>query len=138
MPMTEKQLANLKNGKKTQFKKGEKQAKIGRMGGIASGIAKRRKKTLAEYAEIYGSLPIDEKTRESLLKQGVDADNMTHDMALIYGQYASALRGNSNSARFLAELMGELKQAQTNVTVNNINPFANLTEDELRKLAKDE
>lgn len=137
--VTEKQLANLKKGKKTQFKSGDKVAKIAQSkGGINSGISKRRRKTLAECAEIFGNLPIDDKTKETLTKQGVNADDMTHDMALICGQYASALRGNSNSARFLAELLGELKQAQTTVTVNNINPFANLTEDELRKLAKDE
>ena len=36
-------------------------------------------------------------------------------------------------------LIGEVKQAQTNVTVtNNVNPYAGLTEDELRKLAREE
>lgn len=33
MTVTEKQLANLEKGKKTQFKKGEKQAKIGQKEG---------------------------------------------------------------------------------------------------------
>lgn len=138
MTVHKNSLKNLEKSKGFAENTTQKQRNIARKGGIASGIAKRKRKTLAEYAEIYGNLPIDEKTKDTLSKQGVDADNMTHDMALIYGQYASALRGNSNSARFLAELMGELKQAQTTVTVNNINPFANLTEDELRKLAKGE
>jgi hypothetical protein len=49
------------------------------------------------------------------------------------------MRGNSNAGRVILELVGDIKQAQTNITVtNNVNPYANLTEDELRKLAKGE
>lgn len=46
---------------------------------------------------------------------------------------------NSNMLRVVLELIGEIKQAQTNVNVTtNVNPYANLTEDELRKLANGE
>ena len=136
--VTEKQLANLKKGKKTQFKSGDKVAKIAQSkGGINSGISKRRKRKLAEYAEIFGSLQVSEKEKATLTEAGIDVDDMTNDMALIRGQYASAKRGNSNSARFLAELREELKQQQTNVTVNNnTDPFASFTDDELRSAIK--
>ena len=41
--------------------------------------------------------------------------------------------------RVVLELVGEIKQQQTNVNVTTtVNPYANLTEDELRKLAKGE
>ena len=74
-----------------------------------------------------------------IVVNSIDTDGVTQNMGVIFGLYKSAKRGNSNSARVLAELVGELKQQQTNVTVTtNVNPFANLTEDELRKLAKDE
>jgi len=138
MARSPKQLENLKKGKNFSDNTAEKQRKIASKGGIASGIAKRRKRKLAEYAQIFGNLQVSEKEKVALIEAGIDADDMTNDMAMIRGQYASAKRGNSNSARFLAEITGELKQAQTNVTVNNINPFANLTEDELRKLAQNE
>jgi hypothetical protein len=52
-------------------------------------------------------------------------------MGMIYGLYASAMRGNSNAGRVIAELRGDLKQQQTNVTVNNGNPLASLTDEEL-------
>lgn len=95
--------------------------------------SRRRNKSLAECAKLFGDLPVSEKEKEELAKQGIDAEDMTNNMALIRGQYASAKRGNSNSARFLAELREELKQQQTNVTVNNtVDPFDNLTDDELR------
>lgn len=92
---------------------------------------KRQKKTLAELASIFGNLKADEKTCELLKKQGVDDENLTHDMGMIYGLYASAMRGNSNAVRVIAELRGDLKQQQTNVTVNNGNPLASLTDEEL-------
>ena len=92
---------------------------------------KRQKKTLAELASIFGNLKADEKTCELLKKQGVDDENLTHDMGIIYGLYASAMRGNSNAGRVIAELRGDLKQQQTNVTVNNGNPLASLTDEEL-------
>ena len=52
---------------------------------------KRQKKTLAELASIFGNLKADEKTCELLKKQGVDDENLTHDMGMIYGLYASAI-----------------------------------------------
>ena len=96
-----------------------------------SAESQRRKKTLAELASIFGNLKADEKTCELLKKQGVDDENLTHDMGMIYGLYASAMRGNSNAGRVIAELRGDLKQQQTNVTVNNGNPLASLTDEEL-------
>ena len=39
---------NLKKGKETQFRTGEEQAKVARKGGIASGEARRQRKTLRE------------------------------------------------------------------------------------------
>lgn len=138
MAVSENSLKNLKNGVKTQFKSGDKAAKNGRVGGIKSGEAKRRNKTFKECAQIFGALPADDKQKELLKRQGV-TEEATHNMGVVYGLYAAAMRGNSNAARVLLELVGELKQQQTNVNVTQtVNPYANLTEEELRKLAKGE
>ncbi len=136
MTVSEKSLENLKKGKKTQFKSGDKAAKNGRVGGIKSGETKRRNKTFRECAQIFGALPADEKQKELLKRQGV-TEEATHNMGVVYGLYAAAMRGNSNAARVLLELVGELKQQQTEVNVTtNVNPYATLTEEELRKLAE--
>lgn len=138
MAVSENSLKNLKNGVKTQFKSGDQAARNGRAGGIASGIAKRRNKTFKECAQIFGALPADDRQKELLKRQGV-TEEATHNMGVVYGLYAAAMRGNSNAARVLLELVGELKQQQTNVNVTQtVNPYANLTEEELRKLAKGE
>jgi hypothetical protein len=136
MTVTEKQLANLEKGKKTQFKKGEKQAKIGQKGGIASGEAKREKKTMRQLAEICLGAKLTKPEIEAKLKEaGLPA---TYGGQMLFNAVQMAGR-NSNMLRVVLELIGEVKQAQTNVTVtNNVNPYAGLTEDELRKLAKGE
>ena len=135
MSVTEKQMANLI----PQNKRSPRERKeVSRKGAEATNRVKAEKRTLRQCAEIFGAMP-DIKTTEELKSQGIDVDGVTQNMGVIFGLYKSAKRGNSNSARVLAELVGELKQQQTNVTVTtNVNPFANLTEDELRKLAKDE
>ena len=138
MAVHENSLKNLKNGKKTQFKAGEQQAKIARAGAAASIEAKRRKKTFRECALIFGDLPADDKQKELLKRQGV-TEEATHNMGVVYGLYAAAMRGNSNAARVLLELVGELKQEKTEVSVTtNVNPYSKLTEEELRALAKGE
>ena len=134
---TAQQKANLKNAGAFKRNTREKQQELARKGGIASGVAKRAKKTMKECAMVFGSLGVDEKTAQTLKKQGVDVGDLTHNMAVIYGLFASAMRGNSNAGRVLLELVGDIKQAQTNITVsNNVNPYSALTEKELRNLAK--
>jgi len=137
--VSEKSKANLaKNAGAFKRNTRETQRKIAKMGAEASNRKQAEKRTLRQCAEIFGAMP-DNKTTEELKAQGIEMDDVTQNMGVIFGLYKSAKRGNSNAARVLAELVGELKQQQTNVNVtNNINPFANLTEDELRKLAKDE
>lgn len=136
MAVSENSLKNLKNGVNFKKNTAEKQTKIARAGGIASGVAKRRNKTFKECAQIFGALPADDRQKELLKRQGV-TEEATHNMGVVYGLYAAAMRGNSNAARVLLELVGELKQQQTNVNVTQtVNPYANLTEEELRALAK--
>ena len=134
--VTEKQLANLEKGKRTQFKKGEKQARIGQMGGKASGEAKREKKTMRQLAEICLGAKLTKPEIEAKLKEaGLPA---TYGGQMLFNAVQMAGR-NSNMLRVVLELIGEVKQAQTNVNVTtNVNPYANLTEDELRKLAREE
>ena len=125
-------LKNLEKGK-AYFKKTTKetQRKIAREGANVSNRKQAEKKSLRQCAEIFGQMP-DMKTTEELKAQGIDIDCVTQNMGVIFGLFKSAKRGNSNSARVLAELVGELKQQQTNVTVNNNpDPFANMTDDEI-------
>ena len=135
MTVTEKQLQNLKKSKGFSVNTTEKQRKISQKGGIASGEAKREKKTMRQLAEICLGAKLTKPEIEAKLKEaGLPA---TYGGQMLFNAVQMAGR-NSNMLRVVLELIGEVKQAQTNVTVtNNVNPYAGLTEDELRKLAKD-
>ena len=135
MAVNKRSLENLKTGK--PFKQGEERARVnGRKGKIKSDIAKAEKKTMRQLAEICLGAKLTKPEIEAKRKEaGLPA---TYGGQMLFNAVQMAGR-NSNMLRVVLELIGEVKQAQTNVTVtNNVNPYANLTEDELRKLAKGE
>ena len=133
--VTAKSKANLKKGRTLADRTKEEQKKIATMGGIASGKARQKKKTLRQLAEICLGANLTKPEIAAKLKEaGLPA---TYGGQMLFNAVQMAGR-NSNMLRVVLELIGEVKQQQTNVTVtNNVNPYANLTEDELRKLAKD-
>lgn len=136
MAVNPKSLENLEKSKGFKANTKETQRKIARMGAEASNRKQAEKKSYRECAKYLSSLAIkDEKEIETLAEQGIDKNDMTHMMALTYAMLLKAKKGNSQMARLVMELMGEVKEAQTNVTVTNVNPYVNLTEEELRKLA---
>lgn len=135
MAVNKRSLENLKTGK--PFKQGEERARVnGRKGKIKSDIAKAEKKTMRQLAEICLNAKLTKPEIKAKLKEaGLPA---TYGGQMLFNAVQMAGR-NSNMLRVVLELIGEVKQQQTNVTVtNNVNPYANLTEDELRKLAKGE
>ena len=134
--VTAKSKANLKKGRTLADRTKDEQKKIATMGGIASGKARQEKKTMRQLAEICLGAKLTKPEIEAKLKEaGLPA---TYGGQMLFNAVQMAGR-NSNMLRVVLELIGEVKQAQTNVTVtNNVNPYAGLTEDELRKLAKGE
>ena len=132
MAVNKRSLENLKTGK--PFKQGEERARVnGRKGKIKSDIAKAEKKTMRQLAEICLNAKLTKPEIEAKLKEaGLPA---TYGGQMLFNAVQMAGR-NSNMLRVVLGLIGEDKQQQTNVTVtNNVNPYAGLTEDELRKLA---
>lgn len=107
-----------------------------RKGGIASGKARQEKKTMRQLAEICLGAKLTKPEIEAKLKEaGLPA---TYGGQMLFNAVQMAGR-NSNMLRVVLELIGEVKQAQTNVNVTtNVNPYAGLSEDELRKLANGE
>ena len=131
--VTEKQKANLTNAGAFKRNTRETQQKIARMGAEASNRKQAEKKTMRQLAEICLGAKLTKPEIEAKLKEaGLPA---TYGGQMLFNAVQMAGR-NSNMLRVVLELIGEVKQAQTNVTVtNNVNPYAGLTEDELRKLA---
>ena len=113
---------------------------INRRGGIKSGEARRAKRTVKECLKMYSEMKVTSPEMKSVLKASgiADTEEMTYAVAMALQFMTAAMRGNSQMARLVMEMMGEVDKASVNVNVNNnntVNPFEHLTEDELRKLA---
>lgn len=107
MPQSQKQKANLKKGNPdTQFKSGQKAVENGRKGGIASGEAKRRKKSLAELAKTFAELQVvDDKAKKTLAKLGISEEDATQGMVMVASMFNAATKGKVAAAKLVGEWM---------------------------------
>ena len=81
---------------------------LGRNGGIASGISRRRKRSLKEAADLYLSLPVsDRKMWNKISRRGVDPDDIDNQMAMIIGLTMAATAGDAKAAKVIVDLLGE-------------------------------
>ena len=111
---SKKQLDNLTPGNPpTQFRAGREQVEMARRGGVASGEARRRRKTLAEIAaSVAGSkLEAGSKVYDSVRRMAseLDEDDLTVGALMVTGQANAAAKGNANAMRVMMELV-ELAQ----------------------------
>lgn len=91
-----------------QFRSGDEAQESGRKGGIASGKARRRKKSLKEAADYYLSLPVTDRRRAAKLeRRGIDAEDVDNQMAMIVGLADRACLGDAKAATVLVKLLGE-------------------------------
>ena len=67
---------------------------IAQKAGIASGVARRGKKSLAELARMIADNPASAKNKEALNKLGIKGEDATNNAVVASSVYSSALRGN--------------------------------------------
>jgi hypothetical protein len=119
------------------LKKGDPSAReVQSKGGKAKAEMMARKRTMREWAELYGQLPLqkgklkDPKTAQDLGKDpktGLPKSNVTMDGAILASAYAKAMKGDVRAMQFLATIKGEYNQE---VTVHT-DPVATLSEEQL-------
>lgn len=98
----------IENGKATRFQRGEQQAEIASQGGKASGVSRRRKRTLRQAAELAMSLPVsDKRLKAKLKKMGIEADDADNQMAVIVGLMARGMKGDPKASALLFELLDD-------------------------------
>lgn len=86
----------------------EEAARNGRIGGRASGVSRRRKRSLREAADLYLSLPVaNRKKWNAIAKEGVDPEDVDNQMAMIIGLTQAAINGDAKAAKLLFELVGD-------------------------------
>lgn len=93
------------------------QKKITTMGGKASGEARRRKKTLRELFELYGSMP------------SANDPTLTNDEKLVLAQYREAIvEGSTSAATFIRDTKGEKPHDVVETPNIEIKPLVDMTE----------
>lgn len=86
----------------------EEARELGRRGGVASGIARRRRKALREALDVYLSLPVqDKRSLNRLLRAGVDEDDADTQMLIISSLVQRAIDGNVRAAKLIFDLMAD-------------------------------
>lgn len=130
-------MANEQNLKPGEYKLTLEEQK---KGGIASGEARRKRKAIKDQMELLLSLPIkNSKMKEQLKQLGIPESEMTNQMAMVIKMYQTVLNGNKNSVsafNSIRDTIGEKPKEVIQHEGEINNPYSNLTEEELRKLAK--
>ena len=86
----------------------EEARELGRNGGVASGVSRRRKRSLKEAADLYLSLPVsDRKMWNKISRRGVDPEDIDNQMAMVIGLTIAATAGNAKAAKVIVDLLGE-------------------------------
>lgn len=81
---------------------------LGQKGGEASGVSRRRKKSLKEAADLFLSLPVtDTRTFNKMIKAGLNTDEIDYQMAVIVGLTMQAAKGDAKAAKAVFNLLGE-------------------------------
>lgn len=99
----------------------------GRKGGIASGAARRRKKTLKELGDMIGSLSVKSEKNKAIMREaGIEDEDMIRDTAMLFMLEAKAEKGDTNAIALIAKIRGQLKE-QVQAEVAEVKPLVDLT-----------
>lgn len=110
--MTKKLPESGKVGRPIDDNSPERAREIHSMGGIASGIAKRKKKLIKETLEMILCLPIkDKRVKDSLKRIGIVNDDMTQQTLMSLGVLKRAQTGDPYAAAFIRDSIGQ-KEAE--------------------------
>ena len=109
-------MANAENLKLNSERTPKERQELARKAGIASGEARRKKKTLRETAEIMLACELPPDVKRKLKSNGLEAED--YKDAVIAAAIQSIIRGNSNMFGQFVKLMGEGSET-INLEVND-------------------
>ena len=100
----------------------EEHSNDSRKAGIASGAARRRKRSLRETADLYLSLPVSDRRRwNKIARHGVEPEDVDNQMAMIIGMVEAATLGDARAAKVVIDMLGE--DARSGAEENAIDSF---------------
>lgn len=113
-----------KNLKSMAMRSKEEVKEIARKGGINSGIARRKKKSMKEALELLLELEVSDVAKAGYAKKGLNVE--TNEDAIAAAMIMQAKKGNTSAYSEIAKVRGENKQQ---IEVNSANDkFAEVLE----------
>lgn len=104
-----------------------KQREIASKGGKARAEKMKKKKTLAEIADMIGELRIISPKKIKMLRDaGIADEDLTNDVGMIYRLNLKAQIGDAKAIELLAKLRGQMKE-QISAEVAEVKPLVDLT-----------
>ena len=79
---------------------------MGRKGGIASGAARRRKKSMKQKMQLLLSLPAAGNDQAELAAMGVEPGDMDNEMVLIKALFLAAAEGDTKAFDRIQDVLG--------------------------------
>lgn len=79
---------------------------MGRKGGIASGAARRRKKSMKQKMQLLLSLPAADNDQAELSAMGVDPEDMDNEMVLVKALFLAAAEGDTKAFDRVQDVLG--------------------------------
>ena len=97
-------MANEQNLKPFTSDQSREQAKInGAKGGVASGVARKKKRALKDTIEMIMRLGVDSQTKMILEQLGVPEQDQSVQTAIVVAQALKAMRGDTKAADYLGK-----------------------------------
>lgn len=106
-------MANEKNLRPGNMQSKSEVRENGRKGGIASGQARRRKKTLSELAKMIADNPAPDSTRTKLAKMGISDEDANNNAVVAASIYAKAIKGNMQAVDKWEQLVSVSKSDES-------------------------
>ena len=106
-------MPNEQNLRPSEYKLSQDEAK---KGGIASGEARRKKKTLRELVELFGELGVNSDTRKLMKQLGIPEDLMTRKMQPVVALFNKANKGDVSAFNAIRDIIGEKPVDETKLT----------------------
>lgn len=106
-------MANEKNLRPGSMQSKSEVRENGRKGGIASGQARRRKKTLSELAKMIADNPAPDNARAKLAKMGISDEDANNNAVVAVSIYAKAIKGNMQAVDKWEQLVAVSKSDES-------------------------
>lgn len=92
----------IQNDKRTPSERRENARKAG----VASGKARRKKKSMKQAMNLLLSLPVNNEYKEAIERFGLNEDDVDNQMVIMISAFEKAAAGNIDAMKFIASITG--------------------------------